>query len=140
MSCDQILELLDAYALGAVEPEEATGVEHHVAECVGCWNELGRAQETAALLTLSVPLKQAPERLGQRIISTAQRETSPIRGGEKQGFFRRLGVGWPALAGTLGVASVAAFAFGISMQEQVNDLEAENSGTDRRVAVFHVHA
>jgi hypothetical protein len=138
MDSEHVLEQLDAYALGAVEEDEAKVIEEHIAECVGCWNELGRAQETAALLTLSVPLHQAPERLGQRIISTAQRETSPIRAEEKRGFFQRIGMGWPALAGTFGVATVAAFAFGLSMQQQVSDLEGENSAlsADLRASTF----
>lgn len=135
---EHVLELIDAYALGAVEEQEAAVIEEHVAECVPCWNELGRAQETAAMLSLSVPLHQAPERLGQRIISTAQRESSPVRTEEKRGFFGRIGIGWPALAGTLGVATVAAFAFGLSMQQQVNDLEGENSTltADLRASTF----
>jgi len=138
MDCEQILEMLDAYALGAAAPEEASSVEGHVADCVECWNELGRAQEAAALLALSVPLHEAPARLGERIISTAQREASPIRAEKKPGLLGRLGLGWPAAAGTMGLASVVAIVFGLSMQQQVNDLEDENAtlNSELRASTF----
>ena len=138
MSCEQIVEILDAYALGAVEPEEAANVEGHVADCVECWNELGRAHEAAALLALSVPRLEAPALLGERIISTAQREATPVRAEKKPSLFERLGFGWPAAAGAMGVASVAAIVFGLSMQQQVNDLEDENAAlnSELRASTF----
>jgi hypothetical protein len=128
MDQEHVIEQLDAYAIGALEAPEADGIERHVADCVSCWNELGRAQEAASLLALSVPMHEAPARLGERIISTAQRETSPIPvRTEGRGFFARLGLGWPAAAGAMGMASVALIAFGMYTQNQVNDLEDENA-------------
>jgi hypothetical protein len=127
MDCGQILETLDAYAIGATLDDETSSIETHVASCVGCWSELEKARETASLISLTVPMRQAPDRLRERIISTAQRETSPGQGGKRRGFLERLGLGWPAAAGAMGVASVAAIAFGLSMQQQVDDLQAENS-------------
>ena len=38
MDCDQVGELLDAYALGAAEADEAAALEEHVADCVRCWS------------------------------------------------------------------------------------------------------
>jgi anti-sigma-K factor RskA len=123
---EHVVELLDAYAIGALDESEAGSVERHVAECVECWNEMSTAQEAAALLSLSVPIVEAPERLGERIISTAQRETTPVPvRTEGRGFLRRLG--WGSAVGAMGIASVAAIAFGVSMQDQVDDLEAENA-------------
>jgi anti-sigma factor ChrR (cupin superfamily) len=122
---EHVIELLDAYALGALEEAETSSVEAHVAECVECWNEMTTAQETAGLLSLSVAMHEAPARLGERIISTAQRETSPVPVEGRRGFWARFSR--PMAVGAMGVASVAVIAVGLSMQEQVDDLEAENS-------------
>jgi anti-sigma factor RsiW len=50
MSHDEIAELLGAYALDAVEPEEAAVIEAHLVECPRCAAELGQHREVAALL------------------------------------------------------------------------------------------
>jgi hypothetical protein len=50
MNHDEIAELLGAYALDAVEPEEAVVIEAHIAECPRCAAELAQHHEVAALL------------------------------------------------------------------------------------------
>jgi len=122
---EHVIELLDAYALGALEEAETNSVEAHVADCVECWNEMTTAQEAAGLLSLSVAIHEAPARLGERIISTAQRETSPVPIERRRGFWGRFSR--PIGIGAMGVASVAVIAVGLTMQQQVDDLEAENA-------------
>ena len=94
-SCEQVRELLDAYALGASEPSEAKIVEEHVADCVRCWDELSTGQRTAALIALTVRIEEAPSRLGQRIIAQAQRERTPKP--ERSPFWQRLKT-WPIVS------------------------------------------
>ncbi len=50
MSHDEIAELLGAYALDAVDPDEAVVIEAHIAECPRCAAELVQHHEVAALL------------------------------------------------------------------------------------------
>ena len=57
MDCPEAGELLDAYALGALEKREAAKLERHIGGCLRCWEELGKSQRTAALLAISVPIQ-----------------------------------------------------------------------------------
>ena len=69
--------MLEAYALGAVAPEEGAHIEEHLADCLACWEHLSESQRAAALLALAVPLEEPREGLRQRIIAQAQREAKP---------------------------------------------------------------
>jgi hypothetical protein len=124
MDCPEVQELIDAYALGAVEPPEGAAIEAHIADCVRCWDELTRAQRTAALLALSVPTKEAPHHLEARIISRAQRERE-LRRAEPAGPGVR--IPWAVTSGVLGAATAAALAFAVFLQFQMNGLKDENS-------------
>ncbi len=61
----EIEELLGAYALDAVGPEEAAVVQDHLAECPRCASEVASHREVAA--TLAYAGSPAPEGLWQRI-------------------------------------------------------------------------
>jgi len=132
LDCQAVMDLLDAYALGAVDKAEAKEIEAHVADCVRCWDELNRAQRTAALLVLSVPVQEAPAALGERIIGMArdERRLSPFG----QGWLQRLGLGRPVAVGAVGVAGLAALVFSAFLQVQMNDLRDENGSLERQVA------
>ena len=142
MDCTEIRDIIDAYALGAGAPEEASQIEAHVAECVRCWDELGKAQRTAALLALSAPMKDVPEGLEDRIMAIARQEAAVEQRTERrQPLLQRLRVSWASAAAGLGVASIAAITFAGVMQAQVNDLKTENdriasqmSGTNQELA------
>ncbi len=132
MDCQEIMELLDAYALGAAEKAEAEGLERHVEDCVRCWEELSEAQQTAALLALSVPLEQAPDALRERVMAQAAREAdkAPAAAGPA----RRFRLGWTSAAGALGVAGVAALVFSAFLQVQMSDLRGEKDDLSEQVA------
>jgi hypothetical protein len=66
--------MLEAYALGAVAPEEGAHIEEHLGECLACWDHLSDAQRTAALLVLAVPLEEPREGLRKRIIEQARQQ------------------------------------------------------------------
>ena len=61
----EIEELLGAYALDALEPDEALMVEEHLRECVRCSAEVARHHEVAGLLANSGGV--APDELWDRI-------------------------------------------------------------------------
>lgn len=52
-------DLIPAYALGALDPDEVARVDEHVAICDACAAELADSRSTTSLLPFSVPL-QAP--------------------------------------------------------------------------------
>lgn len=125
--CTQVQEILGAYALGSVDPVEVKVVEEHVADCVRCWEEFEKEQQTAALLALAVPIEQASPRLEERVIAAARRDEAGVRTELRPSIFSRVRFGWPATAGALGAASVAAIIFSSVLQMQVQDLQDENS-------------
>jgi hypothetical protein len=52
---------------------------------------------------------------------------------ERRGLLTRVRLGWPAAAGALGTASVAALAFAAVLQFQLSDIRDENDGLEARV-------
>ncbi len=133
MDCSEVRDIIDAYALGASAPEETAEIESHVAECVRCWDELGRAQRTASLLALSVPMKGVPEGLEGRIMAIAREEAALDKRSERQPILQRLRLSWASAAAGLGVASIAALAFAGVLQAQVNDLRSENDRMESQI-------
>ncbi len=121
--CQEVLELLDAYALGAVDKAEAAEVERHVADCVPCWEELVKSQRTAALLALSVPIRQAPRYLVSRIIARAERERRPAT----PAFASPLRPSWRTTARLLGFAGVAALVLAGFLQVQMSNLRGDKN-------------
>ncbi len=73
MDCKQVKELLDAYALGAADPEEAAALEEHMDDCARCWKTFNEAQRAAAAVALSTSLHPAPESLRRNILAEIER-------------------------------------------------------------------
>jgi hypothetical protein len=134
IDCEEVIELLDAYALGASETADSRAIEDHVADCVRCWEELSKAQRTAALVALSVPIKMAPPGLEAQIMQEAARERQTART-ERRPAGSRVRFGWPATAGALGLTAAAALAFASFLQIQMNDLRNDKDELAGRLAV-----
>lgn len=131
MDCQALKELLDAYALGAVEEAQARALEEHAAACIRCWNELNQAQRAAALLALAVPLEKAHPSLRERILRQAGRE---VKAGPRrwQGWLGKVWPLWPAAV--IGLAAVAALSLSLVLWGEVRDLRGENDRLQERVA------
>jgi len=129
MDCEQVKELLDAYALGAAEPEEGAALEEHMADCVRCWPSFNEAQRTAAAIALSITLKRAPPSLRRRILAQAEQMECPA-GPKPQERARRL---WPVGVGLLAAAAAASLAFALFLQAEVSDLRGENDRLATRI-------
>ena len=65
MTHDEAAELLGAYALDAVDPDEAEAIELHLRECARCRAEVSEHRETAAMLAHAGA--DAPSALWDRI-------------------------------------------------------------------------
>ena len=124
MTCDETKDLLDAYALGAVDQDEAYRLEGHVADCLDCWEELNKSRRTAALLALSVPIHPAPDRLRWRVMARAQMDEAS---GERRHLLPRLRPTWRSAVGALGVAAVSALFFASLLQVQVTGLRGDRN-------------
>lgn len=122
MDCERVKELLDAYALGAAEPEEAAALEEHMADCVRCWPSLNEAHRAACALALSTTLQRAPDSLRRRILAEVERLQYPA--GPK--LLERLPKLWPAGIGLLAATAAAALALALFLQTEVSDLRGEN--------------
>jgi anti-sigma factor RsiW len=74
---DEIADLLGAYALNAVDPDERDAVDAHLAGCPRCRDEVQGHREVAALLGNAGG--DAPEGLWDRIASTLEEAPPPMR-------------------------------------------------------------
>lgn len=137
MAHDELQSLLGAYALHAVEPEEAQALERHVENCPRCTAEL--AQYLAAAPFLGGAGGEPPEGIWESVVETInQPATNEIRRAvlrtTKPSSGRRRS--W-LTAGVVGVAAaLAALALWAAVLEgRVHQLENESSsGALRRAA------
>ena len=129
MTHDEIAELLGAYALDAVDADEARAVQAHVATCPRCAAELAEHYEMAGLL--SGVGGEAPAGLWDSIAAStgAPRDEQPLVGSPVADLShersKRSGrrVSW-AMRVTLGVAAVAV-ALALLAGAQVNHLQGK---------------
>src|SRR4051794_37113805 len=75
MDHDQIADLLGAYALDAVDPDEAEEVARHLETCPRCRQEVDEHREAAA--TLAFVGETAPDGLWDRINARLEEEPPP---------------------------------------------------------------
>src|SRR5436190_231315 len=77
MDCEQVREQLEAYALGALEPDERDRVARHLAGCPECRRLAAAYAEVAADLPLALaaasPLRPPPE-LKERLVRPPERD------------------------------------------------------------------
>ena len=71
----EIEELLGAYALDAVDPEEREVIEHHLTECPRCRAEVADHREVASMLAMSGA--PAPDGVWDRIVGSIDAELPP---------------------------------------------------------------
>jgi len=74
---EEIQELLGAYALDAVEPDEAEAIDHHLEGCPRCRAEVEGHREVASMLGNSGG--DAPDGLWDRIASQLEETPPPMR-------------------------------------------------------------
>ncbi|MGD9893787.1 MAG: anti-sigma factor [Dehalococcoidia bacterium] len=80
MTCDQVAELLEVHALGALDAGERASVERHLAECRVCRREASVYADTVAVLPEALatasPL-QPPAALRDRILRAVEARPAP---------------------------------------------------------------
>lgn len=119
MTPEEREELLAAYALGTLSRPDAQAVEDLVQSDRDAADDLRSYHEVVDLIALSVPLRRADPALRSRVMEAARRETrSPRRMPA-----RRELIGW----GVAVAASVAAIAWGLSLQQSISQLQQKNN-------------
>jgi anti-sigma-K factor RskA len=124
---DEIQSLLGAYALDAVEPEELSAVEEHIADCPRCQAEVAAHREIAGLL--GNVGGSAPEGVWERLAADLEFERPPSRKApsahEVLPFRRKRQPGLPMIAALVAAAAVVIGLLGVStirLQHRVDNL------------------
>jgi anti-sigma factor RsiW len=131
MNCDEAAELLDAYAVGALEESESDELMRHVGDCISCWEELSKSERTAGLLALAVPIQEAPAHLRDRLMAQAGREGGAAT--HRLPLWRRLRPGWRSTARAVGLAGVVALAFSAFLQVQMSGLRGDKNDLEQQL-------
>lgn len=106
----ELKELLGAYALDAVEPNERADLDAHLLECPTCRAEVAEHRETAA--TLAVSAGAAPDKLWARIDAELEPERAapnvvPLPSTRRRSWTRAIAsVAAAAMIGVLGLTVV----------------------------------
>ena len=74
MEADALHDLTAAYALDALDPEDARRYEAHLAHCERCHDELEELSETASALAFATETSAPPPELRARILDQARAE------------------------------------------------------------------
>ena len=102
-------DLLAAYALGALEPDEAAAMRRHIETCAICSEQLPSMRSLPGLLDTvdmaDVPPPEPPAWLEERLLDQIARETPPD-GGRRERTRRRVLAGALAAAAAIAVAAL----------------------------------
>lgn len=93
--CRQIRELIPAYSLGALDPEDEALVGRHLDACPGCLEELEQYDQLGVAMLHAVPPQQPPAGLKEQVLANLPAER-PLP--EKPSLFARPNLGWVAVA------------------------------------------
>lgn len=119
----ELHDLTAAYALDALDADEARAYERHLPTCDRCRDELAALQEGATALALAAPAAAPPAALRERVLEAARGERSnvvPLRRNRPFAF---------ALAGATAAAaaSVLLALWGLSNQDRLNDEQTRSA-------------
>ena len=132
METNTLHDLTAAYALDALDDEDARAYEEHLAHCERCRDELASFSETAGALAYAVDTPAPPPELRARILQQAARERSNVA---------PLRPRWVApLAAVAAVAACAAIALGLWAASLSGKLDSKNEALARQTRVAEILA
>ena len=103
-------ELLSAYALGAIDPNDGSALDQHLATCERCGDELKALREAASLLAHGAPLEAPGTDVRAQILARVRAEPRearpPVTPAQVVPMPQRVTTGWPNL---LRLAAAIAF-------------------------------
>ncbi len=77
MNCHDVRELLEAAAIGALDPADDILVQAHMAECETCATRYERLGGLVDLLALSAPDVEPPARMKKKLMTVVRPESRP---------------------------------------------------------------
>lgn len=113
----QFEEDFDLYVLGALEGEERTAMDSHLATCPDCGARLEEARGRMALLALSAPVSAPPPAVKERLMRSLKPQGSKLE--SPQGFMapRRMRIWrWLTPVSALAAVVLAAFCVWLAVQ------------------------
>lgn len=126
MSCDELSELYELYAMGAVEPAERRELEEHLErKCPGCTAGVAQARHLMTSLALAAPAAEPPQRLRNRIV------TMVAHGPERATSVTWLTHAWATLAILMLVAVLIFVYNGQQLEIRVNALNRRVAAAER---------
>jgi len=120
ITCDTARDNLDAWALGALDDDDAPALESHLASCAECATLADSASGDAHAVALAVPLRAASSSLKARVLASASvladigRRQRPSRW-------------WGAAAAALLLVSAGGMSWGAVLQMRVDGLQSTNT-------------
>lgn len=141
MTHNEASELLPAYALRALTPEESRAVESHVRGCRDCQRDLAAFTTVTAAMADSVVMTTPPPALRARVMEAVRTEPRVAPRPTVRVLPQRAPAPQPRLwSVALAVAAAAAFiligAFGLLFAQRLADLNAEIVQTREQVRVL----
>ena len=131
MRDEHVDELIDLYALGALEPHEQAAVDEHLDECLRCREQLEEAKRLVLLLAYTPDQHEPPPQLRGRVMRRVQ-HLQRVERAPSDSWWKRLfsgGITAPRLSPGLALAfSALLLAVGlwaVQLQRQVSSLHAE---------------
>lgn len=120
---DDIQELLGAFAIDAVDADEAEAIEDHLAHCPRCRAEVAEHREAATMLAFSGA--DAPDGIWSRIASSLEEAPPPLRLPQPIPLRRRRLVVPSMFAAAAAVAVIALLGIQVAQQgERIDELSA----------------
>ncbi|HEY1011608.1 MAG TPA: anti-sigma factor [Herpetosiphonaceae bacterium] len=135
MTNDHVDDLIDLYALGALEPDQHAAVEQHLAQCAACSAEFARSAQVVDLLAWTPPQHDPPAGSYQRLIERINSKEAPQRrpvAAPAAGWGARVR-GWlfgsaglrPALAMALLLLAIGMGGWNLILRSRLGDSEAQ---------------
>lgn len=125
---EQTRDLLEGYALWALDDYERAAVERHLADCAECRDSVRELDHVVAAIPESVMLRAPSARLRERILAAAEESGGVRRGRLRLPALRSV----PALS--LALLAVAAVSGGIAVRSQA-ELVTVRADRDRYLAI-----
>ena len=135
MDCREIEDLLPAYALNALSPDEVALVDSHVESCPWCVALVRDNLQAVAALARAAEPSVAPQALRERVLRAIPREERLRREENRPRVaFSHLALG--AAASVAVVLLAASITVGVRMSGKIDDLEHENGALATRVELM----
>jgi anti-sigma-K factor RskA len=144
MNCDEVEELIGAYALGALPAETLADIGEHLMSCEN-HPEAADLKAAAASLTFAAPEREPPPELKTRLMAAVRDETAEAPPAhERGGLFERFRRWRPqravpyALAGALAVAVAALVVTNVGDSDEPQTSTVVLAGVNNAQGVIHV--